>query len=205
MPTQTFFRLPEEKRARLTEAAWKEFTSVRFADASINRIVRDARIPRGSFYQYFGGKEDVFFLLLDSLYEACLSLAAGALDEAKGDLFDAVPLVYDRLFSDVSRRKLARGMELLRRNDTMDISQLLVERARPGPQLDALLQRADLSNFRRADEAFFRDVVTLLIFNLMFSMREALCGGQLAAERERLCARVDIVRQGSVKKEETLP
>lgn len=201
MPTQTFFRLPEEKRARLTEAAWKEFTSVRFADASINRIVREARIPRGSFYQYFGGKEDVFFLLLDSLYEACLGLAAGALDEAKGDLFDAVPLVYDRLFSDGSRRKLARGMELLRRNDTMDISQLLVERARPGPQLDALLRRADLSNFRRADEAFFRDVVTLLIFNLMFSMREALCGGALAAERERLCARVDIVRQGSVKKE----
>lgn len=201
MPTQTFFRLPEEKRARLTEAAWKEFTTARFADASINRIVRDARIPRGSFYQYFGGKEDVFFLLLDSLYEACLGLAADALDEAKGDLFDAVPLVFDRLFSDGSRRRLARGMELLRRNDTMDISQLLVDRARPGPQLDALLQRADVSKFRRSDGDFFRDVVTLLIFNLMFSMREALCGAALTEERERLCARVDIVRQGSVKKE----
>ncbi len=201
MPTQTFFRLPEEKRARLTEAAWKEFTSVRFADASINRIVRDAHIPRGSFYQYFGGKEDVFFLLLDSLYEACLGLAARALDDAKGDLFDAVPLVFERLFSDASRRRLARGMELLRRNDTMDISQLLVDRARPGPQLDALLSRADVSKLRRSDEDFFRDVVTLLIFNLMFSMREALCGAALAEERERLRARVDIVRQGSVKKE----
>ena len=201
MPTQTFFRLPEEKRTRLTEAAWKEFTSVRLADASINRIVRDARIPRGSFYQYFGGKEDLFLLLLDTMYDAALDLAAGALDEAKGDLFDAVPLVFERLFSDGSRRELVRGMELLRRNDTMDMAQLLMDRARPGPQLESLLRRADVSNFRRLDEAFVRDVVTLLIYNLMFAMREALCGGDLAAEAEALRARVDIVRQGSIKKE----
>jgi len=201
MPTQTFFRLPEEKRTRLTEAAWKEFTAVRLADASINRIVRDARIPRGSFYQYFGGKEDLFLLLLDTMYDAALDLAAGALDEAKGDLFDAVPLVFERLFSDGSRRELVRGMELLRRNDTMDMAQLLMDRARPGPQLESLLRRADVSNFRRLDEAFVRDVVTLLIYNLMFAMREALCGGDLAAEAEALRARVDIVRQGSIKKE----
>ena len=201
MPTQTFFRLPEEKRTRLTEAAWKEFTSVRLADASINRIVRDARIPRGSFYQYFGGKEDLFLLLLDTMYDAALDLAAGALDEAKGDLFDAVPLVFERLFSDGSRRELVRGMELLRRNDTMDMAQLLMDRARPGPQLESLLRRADVSKFRRLDEAFVRDVVTLLIYNLMFAMREALCGGDLAAEAEALRARVDIVRQGSIKKE----
>ncbi len=201
MPTKTFFRLPEEKRTRLTEAAWKEFTAVRLADASINRIVRDARIPRGSFYQYFGGKEDLFLLLLDTMYDAALDLAAGALDEAKGDLFDAVPLVFERLFSDGSRRELVRGMELLRRNDTMDMAQLLMDRARPGPQLEALLRRADVSNFRRLDEAFVRDVVTLLIYNLMFAMREALCGGDLAAEAEALRARVDIVRQGSIKKE----
>lgn len=201
MPTQTFFRLPEEKRTRLTEAAWKEFTAVRLADASINRIVRDARIPRGSFYQYFGGKEDLFLLLLDTMYDAALDLAAGALDEAKGDLFDAVPFVFERLFSDGSRRELVRGMELLRRNDTMDMAQLLMDRARPGPQLEALLRRADVSNFRRLDEAFVRDVVTLLIYNLMFAMREALCGGDLAAEAEALRARVDIVRQGSIKKE----
>ena len=201
MPTQTFFRLPEEKRTRLTGAAWKEFTAVRLADASINRVVRDARIPRGSFYQYFGGKEDLFLLLLDTMYDAALDLAAGALDEAKGDLFDAVPLVFERLFSDGSRRELVRGMELLRRNDTMDMAQLLMDRARPGPQLESLLRRADVSNFRRLDEAFVRDVVTLLIYNLMFAMREALCGGDLAAEAEALRARVDTVRQGSIKKE----
>ena len=53
MPTDTFFRLPEEKRTRILEGAWSEFTAVPYAEASINRIVQTSRIPRGSFYQYF--------------------------------------------------------------------------------------------------------------------------------------------------------
>ena len=60
MPTDTFFRLPEEKRARILEGAWSEFTAVPYAEASINRIVQTSRIPRGSFYQYFEDKNDLF-------------------------------------------------------------------------------------------------------------------------------------------------
>ena len=51
MPKPTFFRLPEEKRARLLNAAWDEFTRVSLSEASINSIIRAANIPRGSFYQ----------------------------------------------------------------------------------------------------------------------------------------------------------
>lgn len=61
MPTSTFFRLPEEKRQRLIEAAWEEFTQNSFSDVSINQIIRAAGIPRGSFYQYFADKGDLFF------------------------------------------------------------------------------------------------------------------------------------------------
>ena len=32
MPTGTFFRLPEEKRMRLVESAWEEFTHISYAD-----------------------------------------------------------------------------------------------------------------------------------------------------------------------------
>ena len=204
MPTQTFFRLPEEKRARLTAAAWEEFTRTPFSEASINRIIHSAQIPRGSFYQYFEDKEDLFFYLLDTLYDACLALAGEALSEAGGDLFDATPAVFDRLFGGEVRQELTQGMELLRMNDTMDMSQILVERAQPGPKLEALLRRADASGFRRTDEAFFREVVVLLIFNLMFAMREMLCGGDFAAQRERLCSRIEIVRRGSLREERLL-
>lgn len=199
MPTQTFFRLPAEKRERLTQAAWREFSSVRLSEASINRIVRDAQIPRGSFYQYFADKDDLFFHLLDTLYGSCLALAENALRQARGDLFDAVPLAFDRLFSDAARQELARGMELLRRNDTMDMSQILIERAKPCPQLEELLRQADVSALRQDDQSFFHDVVALLIFALMAAMREVLCGGSFEAERARLCSRVELVRRGSTK------
>lgn len=198
MPTQTFFHLPEEKRERLTRAAWQEFSSVRFSETSISRIVRAACIPRGSFYQYFADKDDLFFYLLDTLYDACIALAEEALRAAKGNLFDAAPLVFDRLFTGETQHKLAQSMELLRRNDTMDLSQYLFDRARNFPRLDGLLRQADVSMLRQNDQAFFRNVVTLLIFNLMLAMREMLCGGSYELERAALCARVDIVRRGSV-------
>jgi len=66
MCTETFLRLPEEKRNRFLEAAWEEFSSVPFEKVSINKIVLRAKIPRGSFYQYFAGKEDLFETALDN-------------------------------------------------------------------------------------------------------------------------------------------
>ena len=61
MPKQTFFNLPEGKRKTLMNAAEKEFARVPLAKASISNIIKDANIPRGSFYQYFENKEDLYF------------------------------------------------------------------------------------------------------------------------------------------------
>ena len=65
MCSETFLRLPEEKRTRFLDAAWEEFTKVPFTEASINKIVLRAKIPRGSFYQYFTDKKELFAYLID--------------------------------------------------------------------------------------------------------------------------------------------
>lgn len=67
MPTETFYRLPEEKRQRIFQAAVGEFARCRFSEASINQIIKQAAIPRGSFYQYFAGKEDVYLYVLQEI------------------------------------------------------------------------------------------------------------------------------------------
>ena len=59
MPTERFYRLPEGKRQAIREAALKEFARVPFEKASINQIIRNADISRGSFYTYFVDKQDV--------------------------------------------------------------------------------------------------------------------------------------------------
>lgn len=64
VPKPTFLKLPDEKRARVLDAAIDEFASVPFEAASVNRIVRGAGIAKGSFYQYFEDMVDLYRYLV---------------------------------------------------------------------------------------------------------------------------------------------
>jgi AcrR family transcriptional regulator len=64
MPKQTFLNLPEEKRTTIINAAINEFAEYGLENASTNRIVANSGIAKGSFYQYFEDKQDVFMYLL---------------------------------------------------------------------------------------------------------------------------------------------
>lgn len=64
MPTETFHRLPEEKRLRIIELAIEEFSTHGFVAASITRLVSRAGIAKGSFYQYFKDKADLYEWIL---------------------------------------------------------------------------------------------------------------------------------------------
>jgi AcrR family transcriptional regulator len=67
MPKQTFLNLPEEKRQTIINAAIEEFAEYGLENASTNRIVANSGISKGSFYQYFEDKQDVFLYLLKVL------------------------------------------------------------------------------------------------------------------------------------------
>lgn len=89
MPKQTFFNLPKEKRDAILEAARQEFSEVTLQKASIAHIIKRAVIPRGSFYQYFEDKDDIFFYLVESTGERFLENLIQALENEKGDIFKA--------------------------------------------------------------------------------------------------------------------
>ncbi|MBN1776569.1 MAG: TetR/AcrR family transcriptional regulator [Clostridiales bacterium] len=60
MPKDTFFNLKEEKQQRILKAALHEISVHGYNKASVTRIVKDAGIATGSFYQYFEDLADVF-------------------------------------------------------------------------------------------------------------------------------------------------
>lgn len=97
MPKNTFFNLPEEKREKILQCSKAEFSKFNFYSASINRIIKAAGISRGSFYQYFEDKEDLFIYLLnnfrDNIFKELLQRVIGQ----KYDLFDFQLLVFDYL------------------------------------------------------------------------------------------------------------
>lgn len=63
MPTETFLNLTEEKRQVFIEVAMKEFADNNYDSASINKIIKELNIARGSVYQYFSDKLDLWLYL----------------------------------------------------------------------------------------------------------------------------------------------
>lgn len=130
MPTERFLRLPKEKIETIRIAAAKEFIRVPLEEASINRIVHDADISRGSFYTYFEDKQDLLKWLIYAQAEQHFKNYIERLRENGGDLWDMLENVFDR------------GMDLMERAGLIDIFQNLTKSTkfmdifRGGPESD---------------------------------------------------------------------
>jgi AcrR family transcriptional regulator len=88
MPKQTYFHLSKDKQETLIVAAKKEFSRAPLHEASIANIIKSAGIPRGSFYQYFEDKEDLFYYLLNQLSVKNHLRFISVLTDKNGDLFE---------------------------------------------------------------------------------------------------------------------
>ncbi len=95
LPTQTFFNLPDEKRNRIIDAAIDEFSKYSIDNASISRIIKEADIPRGSFYQYF---EDILDLYKHIFYIAgekkVVYLQKAVAEKGENNVFDTIRGLY---------------------------------------------------------------------------------------------------------------
>ena len=70
MPKDTFFNLSIEKRQRIIDMAIDEFAKYSYDKVSISKIVDKGEIAKGSFYQYFEDKKDLYkYLLLNVIVE----------------------------------------------------------------------------------------------------------------------------------------
>lgn len=65
IPKQTFFNLDERKRNRIIDCAIDEFSQKSFESAKLSNIIKSSGIPRGSLYQYFIDKKDLYLYLLE--------------------------------------------------------------------------------------------------------------------------------------------
>ena len=65
MANATWWNLPDEKRARITEAAMQEFGTRGFSAGSLNVIASQAGIAKGSLFQYFDDKLDFFVTVVE--------------------------------------------------------------------------------------------------------------------------------------------
>lgn len=87
MPKQTFFNLPEEKRQRIIDLAMDEFAVQPYSKASLSNVVARAGIAKGSMYQYFADKQDLFTYLIDLAAQKKMTYLQGEDYTQHGDFF----------------------------------------------------------------------------------------------------------------------
>lgn len=91
MPKDTFTNLGDEKKRNIFDAAVQEFSTRRFSEASINQIIKTAGISRGSFYQYFNDKEDIYLYMIMEIGKEKLEVLSHTEPlSPEADLFDTL-------------------------------------------------------------------------------------------------------------------
>lgn len=203
MCTETFLHLPEEKRSRFLAAAWEEFTTVSFADASINQIVRRAGVPRGSFYQYFPDKRALFFYLMELAGQYFTTEFQKIVVCCGGDLFRTQLMCFDRFVQQgpTADPLFNRCLQVLRLNSGLHLQMLPIDHP-DHCMLRALWDQLDLSSFRRQDWDSVSQVFYLSLLALAAAVKDTLATPEDAPRHRReLCLRLEILKYGSLDPE----
>lgn len=87
MATDTFWGLPTAKRQMILAAARQVFSEYTYDHVKISMLIKAAGIPRGSFYQYFDDKADVFVVLMEDVHQQFFQDWLVELKRQQGDLF----------------------------------------------------------------------------------------------------------------------
>lgn len=81
MPTVTWDRLDPIRRAAVVEAAEAEFGEHGFSQGSLNAIARRGGVAKGSLFQYFADKRDLYAYIVDVASERVRSDIEGRIRE----------------------------------------------------------------------------------------------------------------------------
>ena len=204
MPSNTFLNLPEDKQTRLMDAASREFSAKPYNEVSINKIIQDAGIPRGSFYMYFQDKEELFHYLVHGYVEQLLMVLEEALLRESGDVFVALRTLFDYVWEKRQEQSLG-GMgamsAIISRNGGMQRGALL-DLLDSGEALERLRQSVnpELLDLRREGDLDRMLAVLLSVTGpLLYAGIEA---GDAPGYREHLDGILELLQRGMAKNQD---
>jgi AcrR family transcriptional regulator len=96
MPKGTFYKLKPEKRKAITNAFLREFSTKIYDEASISNVVKSLGIAKGSIYQYFIDKLDLFLYLQATCNEVKLAYISNIKREDFPDFWSYYRALYEK-------------------------------------------------------------------------------------------------------------
>ena len=99
MPLKTYFNLPREQQREILDISYTEFVRNSYENASLNNIIKEIGIAKGSFYRYFVDKFDLYKFLIDNLNQNNLNNFKTLTDSNNQNIYKVVKeyllMVYD--------------------------------------------------------------------------------------------------------------
>ncbi len=204
MPTKTFFNLPSDKQRKLLDAGIREFSRVSFDEASINQIIQDAKISRGSFYMYFQDKEDFYFYLLQQYQLEMYDRLIHYIDLCQGEFIAAWVKLYDHLFDscfDGNKGKLLKNVFLNMRFSTSRKLMLKPPKDIIRNLSNDLLSHIDKSLYRYQEDEELLDIFSFVMLTSMSCIVYTLMNPEdRSCEKENYDRRIEIIRSGVIRR-----
>lgn len=83
-----FEKIPQDKKNKIIDASLKEFAQKGYEKASTNNIVKEAGIPKGTLFYFFGSKKKLYFYILDYTINKFLERYKEEKKDLSSDIFE---------------------------------------------------------------------------------------------------------------------
>ena len=199
MPTESFYKLDSGKRQKIVDAMKKEFSRVPFHEASVNRIVENAGISKGSFWVYFKSKEEAIEYLIESHLEKERKKSKEIFLKNKGDLFQSYLQIFDYLakckVNRVEKDLMANVFKNLIANDEKCLQK------EPGEYLIKETKNiVDITNLDIIDDDDLIDFMKLLNYAMRINLLDVMTKKvTLEHARNRFVRELEILKKGISK------
>lgn len=145
-----FNNLKPEKQKQIINAAVKEFVRNGFEKASTNEIVKRANISKGSLFNYFNSKKDLYLYLIEYSSKAIVNLNE-EIDLSETDLFKRIERVALQKF--YVQQKYPQAFEFLastKQEESVEVKDIIKQRLNPiyNQAINKLYKDIDYSKFR---------------------------------------------------------
>lgn len=145
-----FNNLKPEKQKQIINAAIKEFVRNGFEKASTNEIVKRANISKGSLFNYFNSKKDLYLYLIEYSSKAIVNLNE-EIDLSETDLFKRIERVALQKF--YVQQKYPQAFEFLastKQEEFVEVKDIIKQRLNPiyNQAINKLYKDIDYSKFR---------------------------------------------------------
>lgn len=205
MPTERFDRLPPDKKKAILQAAVVEFSRVPFEKVSINKIIKNADISRGSFYTYFEDKRDLLQFVFKDFIERAEALCKECLEKNQGNFW--------KMLEDLGRM-IEEGMQKEWKDNLLDMIRIamfqanveeILEQCNRADAVDApqtfenwIYEHGDWRELKSQDQEFVRITVALGIQTLMSVIGQSFKEPERTEELYRLYTKkIEILRYGA--------